>query len=178
MSQLIYENDIRIIEATPRQIPLLRNLGEQTFREAYAEDTDAKSMELYLEKTFTIANVEADFDNPKTKFLLASYDSVWAGYALLRWDRSHELLEGAATMMLHRIYVLKDFWRQKIGSILLKHIIDFAKTQGYEWLWLVVWDQNLRAVNFYQKWGFEHFGYEKFHFGEEINDDWAMRLKL
>ncbi|MBK7873433.1 MAG: GNAT family N-acetyltransferase [Saprospiraceae bacterium] len=173
-----YENDIRIIEATPQHIPLLRDLGEQTFREAYAEDTDTVNMQLYLSKTFTIANIEADFYNSKTIFLLVRCGDTWAAYALLRWDRTHELLEGSSALLLHRIYVLKDFWRQKIGSILLHHIIDFARMNGYEWLWLVVWDQNLRAVNFYQKWGFEHFGYEKFHFGEEVTEDWTMRKRL
>ncbi len=178
MNQIFYQNGIEIVEALPQHTALLRDLGEQTFREAYSENTADQNMELYVRSSFTIDCIENDFYNPKTKFLLARCGADWCGYALLRWDKTHELLGNSRVLLLHRIYVKKDFWRHKVGSALLQHVLDFAKAEGYEWLWLVVWDQNDRAIRFYKQWGFEHFGYEKFQFGDEITDDWAMRKKI
>lgn len=178
MSQISADQDLIIFEAEAKHIPLLRDLGAQTFREAYQNDADANNMDLYIKDTFTIANIEVDFYNPETKYLLAQFQGTWAAYVLLRWDHTHETVEGTKALRLHRIYVVQKFWRHKIGSRLMTYIIDFARLQGYEYLWLVVWNENPKAIQFYQRWGFEHAGYQKFEFGNEVTNDWVMRKKL
>lgn len=178
MSQISTDNVVTILEAEEQHISLLRDIGAQTFREAYMDDADAENMEIYIKETFTIANIETDFYNPCTKFLLVQYQGKWAAYVLLRWDHTHESMEGTKALRIHRIYVVQEFWRHKIGSNLMNYIVSFAKQQGYEYLWLVVWNENLKAIQFYYHWSFEHCGYQAFHFGSEVTNDWVMRKKL
>ncbi len=178
MSQIFADKDFKILEAEAPHIPLLRDLSVQTFREAYQDDADGENMDIYIKNAFTIANTEADFYNPQTKYLLVQYKGNWAAYALLRWDHTHESIAGTKALRLHRIYVVQAFWRHKIGSNLMRYIIDFARQQGYEYLWLVVWNENKKAIHFYHHWGFEHCGYEEFHFGNEVTNDWVMRKEI
>jgi ribosomal protein S18 acetylase RimI-like enzyme len=135
-------------------------------------------MDLYINDNFQLKNIENELGNPYSKYLLIQLNEEWAGYALLRWDGTHKLLEDMRALKLHRIYMLQKFWGQQLGSILLEYILHYAIQEKYEWLWLVVWQENPRAIRFYEKWGFEHFGYETFKFGEEVTNDWAMRKKL
>ena len=55
---------------------------------------------------------------------------------------------------------------------------NFARRQGSYWLWLQVWQENARAITFYHKTGFEHFGFMPFYLGDEVHNDWVMRKKL
>lgn len=178
MTPIIDKSDIQIVEADEKHASLLRDMGEQTFREAYSNDPDTANMELYIAQNFQLERMVADLQNPQAKFLLVKYNEQWAGYALFRWDRTHELLHNTKSLMLHRIYVLQSFWRHQIGSVLLQYILDFAKSGGYEYMWLIVWEENHRALRFYKKWGFEHFGYEKFQYGANVTDDWVLRKRL
>lgn len=173
-----YQSKLSIVEGDFVHANLLRDLGEQTFRQAYATDTDATNMDLYVNENFKLKHIESELNNPYSKYLLIKSDEEWVGYALLRWDKSHELLENARALKLHRIYMLQKFWGRHLGTAFLEYILDFAKKEKYEWLWLVVWSENQRAMRFYEKWGFEHFGYESFQFGEEVTNDWALRKKL
>ncbi|MFN7119004.1 MAG: GNAT family N-acetyltransferase, partial [Saprospiraceae bacterium] len=143
--------------------------------EAYAADTDPTDMELYIRQNFTLDKIYNDLNNEKVKYYIAINDTQCAGYACVRWDRTHELLHDTKALMLHRIYLIKAFWGQQVGSLLLQQVINFAKSAGYEWLWLVVWEENRQALRFYEKWGFEHFGYEDFQYGSIVTQDWAMR---
>jgi ribosomal protein S18 acetylase RimI-like enzyme len=178
MSEINNKTGIKLLEADASHAQLLRDLGEQTFREAYEEHGDTENLELYIQRNFQLANVEADVKNTQAKYLLAQVEDQWAGYALVRQDRTHELLQNTQALMLHRIYVLQAFWRHGVGTVLLNSILDFAKQAGYEWLWLVVWEENHRALRFYEKYGFEHFGYVDFQYGDIVTKDWALRKKV
>ena len=83
-------------------------------------------------------------------------------------------------MELERIYVLRNFWKHKIGAALMMETIQLSKNKNknFDYVWLGVWQQNNRAIDFYLKMGFEIFGTKKFYVGEEENDDYVMRLKL
>ena len=47
-----------------------------------------------------------------------------------------------------------------------------------EYVWLGVWEENLRAINFYKKNGFVEFDKHVFKFGNEDQTDIMMKLKL
>lgn len=169
---------VEIIEATPAHTVLLRDLGEQTFREAYANETDTENMELYIQNNFQLEKIQNDLLNPQVKCFLVKIGEKWIGYALVRWDRTHELLHFTKSLMLHRIYLVEAFWGQHIGHVLLQYILAFAESNGYEWLWLIVWEENRQALRFYEKWGFEHFGYEDFQYGNIVTKDWVLRRRI
>lgn len=178
MALAYFSSGTSIIEAETSHITLLRDLGEQTFRETYQHETDSENMDLYVAENFQLDQVKKEWENTASQYFLIRSGETWAGYALVRWDQSHELLGTSHSLKLHRIYLLKQFWRQKLGTIFMEFILEFAKKKQFEWLWLVVWHENMPAIRFYEKWGFQHFGYEAFQYGNEITNDWVMRKKI
>ncbi len=54
---------------------------------------------------------------------------------------------------LERIYLLKEFYNLKLGLDLFNFNADLSKQNKQMGMWLFVWKENKRAVNFYKKMG-------------------------
>lgn len=79
------------------------------------------------------------------------------------------------------ISVLKDYWHQGIGSMLLQQLIDYAKTMGsIKTIYLEVISENIRAINLYKKFGFEVYGLDQnsTKVGSKYYDNYLMRLDI
>lgn len=171
--------NIIIHQATKTDAQLLTDLGAQSFLEAYSDVKSAKDLNDYIKTAFVKSEIESSIKNNEVIFLIAYNNDAAIGYLKLRWDRNHPNLNAAEkNMELERIYVLRNFWKHKIGAALMTKAIEISKSKNYDYLWLGVWQQNKRAIDFYLKMGFEIFGTKKFYVGEEENDDYVMRLKL
>ena len=46
------------------------------------------------------------------------------------------------------------------------------------YIWLGVWEKNVRAINFYKKNGFVEFDTHQFILGDEVQTDYLMKLQL
>ena len=79
---------------------------------------------------------------------------------------------------IERIYVLKAFLGQKIGQILFDKAIEIGREKNLEYVWLGVWEENHRAIKFYEKNGFKIFGKHDFVLGKDVQTDLLMKLKL
>ena len=65
-----------------------------------------------------------------------------------------------------------------MGTLLMQHAIYYSRKIGFDWLWLGVWEHNLKAQNIYAKWGFTRFSERTFYMGEDAQTDWLLKLKL
>lgn len=81
-------------------------------------------------------------------------------------------------MELERIYVLQGFQGNNIGKKLLYFTINQAKQKKLDYVWLGVWDKNLRAIAFYKRNGFEISGSHPFYLGSDQQTDLIMKLNL
>ncbi len=62
--------------------------------------------------------------------------------------------EGAPVALLEDLIVRKDYRGRGVGSLLLRHAIDFARTNGFARITLLTDLVNDRAIRFYAKHGF------------------------
>ena len=74
--------------------------------------------------------------------------------------------------------MLKEFLGKTIGQLLLEHAFQIAREKGNENVWLGVWEQNKRAIRFYQKNDFEEFDKHIFMLGEDVQTDILMKKNL
>ena len=65
-----------------------------------------------------------------------------------------------------------------VGKKLMQTCHEIAKQKGKKILWLGVWKQNQRAIDFYTAWGFEIFGEQEFILGDDVQTDWLMKKDL
>ena len=100
------------------------------------------------------------------------------GYLKLNFGDSQTELKDQKALEIERIYVLKEFHGKKVGQLLFEKALKIAEEKKVDYVWLGVWEENLRAINFYKKNGFEEFDKHIFKLGNDEQTDIMMKLKL
>ena len=163
--------NIRI--ATINDIDQLCEIGKTTFIETYGELNTPENLRNYLQEKFSEKQISDEIQIPKTIFLLVELENEAIGYAKMRLN----LVENpdVKSLEIERIYIIKGYQGQKYGAILMQKCIDIAIENKYKSIWLGVWEHNPKAINFYQKWGFETFGKHIFQLGDDAQSDFLMK---
>jgi diamine N-acetyltransferase len=58
--------------------------------------------------------------------------------------------------------------------VLMSACIAETRSRGADALWLLVYQNNARAIAFYEKSGFQRAGSQPFKLGRRVDDDWVM----
>lgn len=151
---------------------------KKTFFETFAEKNTKENMQKYLEEGFTFEKLTSELLSPNSKFYFASFENKVIGYLKLNFGQSQTELKDDKALEIERIYVLNEYHGKKVGQILYDKAIEIAKHKKADYIWLGVWEENPRAINFYKKNGFEEFDKHIFKLGEDEQTDIMMKLKL
>jgi ribosomal protein S18 acetylase RimI-like enzyme len=170
--------NIDIKKVTLDEIDQLQKISRQTFYETFSTDNTEENMKTYLDKNFGLNNLISELSNKNSEFYFAILGDHAVGYLKLNFGASQTELKDDKSLEIERIYVLKEFHGKKVGQILYEKAIDIAKYNDVDYVWLGVWEENLRAINFYKKNGFIAFNKHIFKLGEDEQTDIMMKLKL
>jgi len=171
-------DSIRITKINLSEIEQLQIIGKQTFFETFAEGNTEANMQKYLEEGFTVDKLSAELNNPYSEFYFAKLDNEVIGYLKINFEQAQTELRDNKAVEIERIYVLREFHGNKVGQILYQKALDIAKQANADYLWLGVWEENQRAINFYKKNGFIEFDKHIFKLGDDIQTDIMMKLIL
>ena len=153
----------------------LRNLSIQTFRETFDEVNTEEDMQKYLDENLSLERLKSELENPNSEFYFLENNNEILGYLKLNFkDAQTEKVE-ENHFEIERIYVLKAFLGKKIGQILFDEAIEIGKEKNLDYVWLGVWEENHKALKFYNKNGFEIFGKHDFVLGEDVQTDLLMK---
>ena len=170
--------EIKIEQINHSHIAALQQIGRQTFSETFAESNTAENMAKYLEEAYSFEKLSAELNNPNSLFYFAILDEKVIGYLKLNMCGSQTELKDNDALEIERIYVLKDYHGKKVGQLLFDKAIAIAKQQHLAYVWLGVWEENKRALQFYTKNGFVEFDQHVFVLGDEAQTDIMMKLEL
>lgn len=165
-------------EAYPSDLPNLIKLARKTFEESFAADNTPENMTFYINEAFHPDKLRREMEEAGSRYFVAEISKTLVGYARVRHSDEVKDQISENSIELQRIYVDKDYQRLKIGVSLLQTCIAYAKDQGFDWIWLGVWENNLKALAFYKKWGFEKFGNHIFQMGDDPQTDWLMKKRI
>ncbi len=160
------------------QVETLQRIAHATFLAAYSGQIEEAEMRDYLVQTHSIEALSAELSDPEVRYYFVLQGLELAGFVMLRQNRSHPELGNGKATLLNRIYLLPEYWGAGIARSMMEFCEDFARRDGSRWLWLQVWQENKRAIRFYEKCGFAHFGFMDFHLGDVVHSDWVMRKEL
>lgn len=169
---------IEVIKITKDQILQLQKIGRQTFYETFSESNTEENMQNYLEEGFSIAKLSDELIDVNTEFYFAKIQDEVIGYLKLNFGESQTELKDDKALEIERIYVLKEFHGKKVGQILYNKAIEIAQVKKADYVWLGVWEENSRAINFYKKNGFVEFDKHIFKLGEDEQTDIMMKKQL
>lgn len=167
-----------IREATVADANLIADISHRTFYETFAAYNSKENMDKFLNHQFTKGKLIMEVGSKENIFLLAYHEKEIAGYVKLRDERVPLSLGNVKAMEIARLYAMKDKIGTGVGSCLMQRCIATAKARNKKLLWLGVWEQNQRAIDFYTKWGFEKFDETDFLLGDEIQRDWLMKKEI
>lgn len=63
----------------------------------------------------------------------------------------------------------------QLGRKLINFCTGWAKENDFKVIWLGVWEHNQKALRFYEKMGYEHFGEHTFLLGDDVQTDYLMK---
>jgi ribosomal protein S18 acetylase RimI-like enzyme len=169
---------IEVIKITKDEILDLQKIGRQTFYETFSESNTEENMKKYLAEGFSIDKLRDELNNENAEFYFAKLDNEVVGYLKLNLGQSQTELKNDNSLEIERIYVLKEFHGKKVGQILYDKAIEIAKQKRVNYVWLGVWEENPRAINFYKKNGFKEFDKHIFKLGNDEQTDIMMKLKI
>nr|WP_100375679.1 GNAT family N-acetyltransferase [Chryseobacterium geocarposphaerae] len=169
---------IQIKKAIIKDLETLQNLGKETFYETFSAYNSEEEMQNYLDKSFATEKLTAEINNPDSQFFIAWEESLPVGYLKVNSGKAQTELQDETSLEIERIYVKSSHHGKKVGQILYEKALEIAQEENKKYLWLGVWEENLRAVNFYKKNGFVEFDKHIFRLGNDEQTDLMMKKTL
>ena len=169
---------IEIKKVTLNDIEALQKIGRQTFFETFHESNTEENMKKYLEDGFSVDTLTEELTNEDSAFYFALDNDEVIGYLKLNTGAVQTEAQDKKSLEIERIYVLQDYHGKKIGQILYEKAIKTAMDMKADYVWLGVWEENLRAIRFYKKNGFVEFDKHIFVLGDDEQTDILMKKML
>jgi len=149
---------ISVIRASATHCSLLSNIGRQSFLESHGASAPEGVIDRYVEEKFSHDNILEELNCTRNIYhILFSNDRI-AGYSKIILDSKHAKIPLDNTTKLERIYLLEEYYGSGSGLELFNFNLELSKENGQSGMWLFVWIENQRAINFYQKNGFKIIG--------------------
>lgn len=171
--------DLSLRRATPDDAHALSVVGSASFLESYAGVVDGGAIVRHCVERHAPAVYAAALADPDQALWLAEMapGAAPVGYLhLTAPDLPVETEPG--DLEIKRIYVLSRLQRSGLGHRLLEAAEAHARAAGAPRLLLGVYENNARALSFYNKTGFESVGARQFDVGGRIYDDHVLAKRL
>jgi diamine N-acetyltransferase len=160
-------------------VALLQTIGRKTFDDTFGNTCTKEDMRGVLDLYFKADQVLSELQDDTDNFFFFEEDGVVKGY--MRINAKHacplESFQSRNCIELVRLYVLKEYHGAGVANELMNFAIDFAHRNGFDTIYLSVWEYNFRARGFYEKHGFVNSGIDNdFPLGTTPQTDyWFVR---
>ncbi|UOG73476.1 GNAT family N-acetyltransferase [Hymenobacter tibetensis] len=169
---------ITLRQATLADVSQVQHIGRQTFLETFAASNSEDNMRTYLEEGFAAEKLTAELQESHSAFYVAEQAGRVIGYLKVNTGPAQTEQHTANALEVERLYVLQEFHGQRVGQLLYEQALHLARQAQAECLWLGVWEDNPRAIRFYQKNGFVAFDQHVFKLGDDEQIDILMKCSL
>ena len=168
-------NDLRLIKLNSKDLEELVTLSIKTFSDAFKHQNTLENFNHYLSTALNNEKLKKELSNPDSEFYFAKLNNKTVGYLKLNFDQAQSDFKEKNGMELERIYVLQNYQGNNLGKSLLDFTLARAKQRKLDYVWLGVWNQNLRAIDFYKRNGFKAIGSHPFYLGSDQQTDLIMK---
>lgn len=171
----MHSENIIISKAKLADLNELLIVEEHTFCDTFAKENTEENMKIYLAEHFTFEKLSSEFNNPNSEFYIANLNDKIIGYLKINFEPAQTESVQNNTIEIERIYVLKEFQGHNVGKLLLTKTFSIAQQKKIDFVWLGVWEKNVKAISFYKKNGFTESGRHLFKLGTEEQTDIIMK---
>jgi ribosomal protein S18 acetylase RimI-like enzyme len=171
-------SNIDIIKVSLNDLENLQIISKITFFETFSAVNKAEDMAKYLNENLSLDKLNIELSDSISAFYFAVNNTKTIGYLKLNFGTAQTELKNEQSLEIERIYVLKEYHGKKIAQLLYDKAIQIAKEKNVNYVWLGVWEKNLRAINFFKKNEFVAFDKHIFKLGDDEQTDILMKLEL
>jgi GNAT superfamily N-acetyltransferase len=169
---------VKIIRAGLDDAIGILELSRKTFIETYYDVSEKSTVLKYLDTHITLQKIIIDLQNPSILFYIARNGIQNIGFLKLTENRVPKGIAGKKCLMLDKLYVLQEFHGKSIGTELMNIAKNYAHSEGFQVIWLQVWQKNNKAILFYQNAGFVVYETALFDYYDEPEHDFLLRYDL
>lgn len=169
---IVYRN------AEPEDAEPLARLSRETFTATFGHLYPASDLAAFCAEIYAVEAQAALIAHPELEIRLASERGELVGYCQVGAFKLPFDPGERRPMELHRLYVIERVKGAGVATALMDWTLARMRTLGAEDAYLGVFQDNPRALRFYQRYGFEIVGAYKFPVGATLDDEFIMRMHL
>lgn len=171
--------EINFERVLPEDNHTMLNIGKTTFYQSFGPPLNTEeNIQKYLDQHFTLQKITQEILHPESYFFFVTYKKNIVGYIKLNFGSAQTETITGNSLEIERIYLVQTYQRKGLGLHILNWIITFAEKYTVDFVWLGVWDRNIRAIKFYKRNGFMKFGEHPFLLGNDLQTDHLMKRLL
>lgn len=158
---------------------ILSKLSIASFLPAHGHSASKKDINDYVSKSFSEESLKKDLEDKNNHYYFIFYKNKIAGYSkIVLNDSSNEIASKNITYM-SRLYLLEKYYGLGLGKIIFDYNLSICKKNKQAGVWLKVWVENQKGINFYTKAGFRIIGKSNFKISEtHSNPNHIMYLEF
>jgi diamine N-acetyltransferase len=169
---------IGLRRATPADAASLATFAAAAFVDTFGAQNRPEDMAAYLAEAFGEPQQRAELTDPRCTVFLAERDGEIAGYAMLQDGAAPPCVTDTSAIEIARLYAGQRWIGAGIGALLMQRCLVEAASRGRRTIWLGVWERNVRAIGFYQRWHFTIVGSQSFQLGSDRQNDRVMARRV
>ena len=171
-------NEVTIRPVDLADINALQEISKTTFSQTFSQHNSKEDMEAYLSTSYSVEKLTSEINHPNSEFYFAKNDDTIVGYLKVNVGDAQTEKKDLNAFEIERIYVDQAYLGNKVGQLLFNKAVELAKSKKATYVWLGVWEENHRALSFYEKNGFVPFDKHVFMLGNDAQTDIMMKLLL
>ena len=156
----------------------MRDIAIETYQDTFRDTNSEALMQSYLNDALSMEKLTIEFNEPNSDFYFIYSDDQIAGFLKVNELGAQTDISDDDSLEIERFYIRKAFFRRGLGNSLMQFACDLATQSGKTYVWLGVWENNFRALNFYQYHGFVEIGKHPFDMAGDIQTDLVLKKIL
>lgn len=135
-------------EATPDEVPLIREMARRVWPETFKDILSAEQIHYMLEWMYGDQQLHTEITQQHIHYDLMLLDNETAGYMAYGPGKDH------ADLKLHKLYIMPEFQHRGLGRLAFDRVMALAASKKKAFIILQVNRNNSQAVSAYRKYGF------------------------
>ncbi|MBT8321667.1 MAG: GNAT family N-acetyltransferase [Eudoraea sp.] len=169
------KNRILIIPVNPEHFDTYIRVGSKSYNEHYLHLWQNQDPTPYMEVSFRKEVVRKEWEDSNCLLFLIYVDKSPAGILTLVLNKTPLATTVKDGLFLERIYLLREYSGQGLGTYALKYIEALGKEYGREQLYLATMQKG-QALNFYKQNGFYILGEKQLTFPGMVESERPMYI--
>jgi len=127
-------------------IKAIKTLSNAIYKNVYSDYMPMDHINFYIEEYLSAGAIEEQLKNGSDYYLF-KVDKQFVAYLGMDYEEN--------TVKLSKLYVLPEFRKVGIGQEAMEIVFESAKKRELNTVQLIVNRNNIHAIQYYKKWGFQ-----------------------